>query len=293
MRELVDYSKQHKVGIWCWKHSRDLRTPEARQQFFKLCHDLGVVGAKIDFFDHEAKEVVDLYTVLLKDAAEYKILVNFHGANKPTGEARTWPNELTREAIRGMESRSVQMRSAHDATLPFTRMLAGHADYTPMLFGERRRETSWAHQIATAAIFTSPVLIYGAHPKSMLENPAVEMIKSIPSVWDETIALPVSEIGEIAAFARRRNNAWFLAIMNGPAAKTVKVPLTFLGGGKYQAMLVRDQPEEAAAVKIENITLSQKESLTIELRGGGGFVGRFAKTLTASREAQSTSVHQS
>ncbi len=66
MRELVDYSKQYKVGIWFWKHSKDLRTPEAREQFFKLCSSLGVVGAKIDFFDHEAKEIIDLYQALLK-----------------------------------------------------------------------------------------------------------------------------------------------------------------------------------------------------------------------------------
>src|SRR5260221_9464341 len=94
-------------------------------------------------------------------------------------------------------------RARHNTTLPFTRFLAGPADYTPVLFGERRRETSWAHQIATAVVFTSPLMIYGAHPKNILENPAVDIIKSIPSVWDETRVLSMSEIGELAAFARR------------------------------------------------------------------------------------------
>jgi alpha-glucosidase len=280
MRELVDYSRQHKVGVWFWKHSRDLRTPEARQQFFKLLNHVGVVGAKIDFFDHEAKEIIDLYQVLLKEAAEHKIMLNFHGANKPAGESRTWPNEMTREAIRGMEARKMETRAVHNTTLPFTRMLAGHADYTAMLFGERRRETSWAHQIASAAILTSPVLIYGAHPKNILDNPAVDMIKSVPSVWDETIALPVCEIGEIAAFARRRDNRWFLAIMNGSTARSIKVPLTFLGRNQYQAMLVRDRQDDAAAVEIENIIVSRKDSLTIALRAGGGFIARFAKSLS-------------
>jgi len=87
-----------------------------------------------------------------------------------------------------MESRSVTERSTHNTTLPFTRFLAGHADYTPVLFGERRRETSWSHQIATAAVFTSALMTYAAHPKNILVNPGVEMIKSIPSIWDETIA---------------------------------------------------------------------------------------------------------
>jgi alpha-glucosidase len=279
MRELVDFSRQHKVGVWFWKHSRDLRTPEARQQFFKLLNTVGVVGAKIDFFDHEAKEIIDLYQVLLKEAAEHKIMLNFHGANKPAGESRTWPNEMTREAIRGMEARKMETRAVHNTTLPFTRMLAGHADYTAMLFGERRRETSWAHQIASAAILTSPVLIYGAHPKNILDNPAVDMIKSVPSVWDETIALPVCEIGEIAAFARRHNNRWFLAIMNGSTARSIKVPLTFLGRNQYQAMLVRDRQDDAAAVEIETPMVSGKDLLTIALRAGGGFIARFAKPL--------------
>ena len=278
MRELVQYSRQNKIGIWFWKHSKDLRTPEAREKFFKLLADLGVVGAKIDFFDHEAKEIIDLYQSLLNEAAKHRIMVNFHGANKPAGESRTWPNEMTREGIKGMEARSMPSRSTHDTTLPFTRMLAGHADYTAMHFGERRRETSWAHQIASAAIFTSPVLIYGAHPKSILENPAVDLIKSIPSVWDQTIALPVCEIGEIAAFARRSGNRWFLAVLNGPTAKTIKIPLTFLGATSYKAMFVRDEQKEPAAVKIDNAMPSRKDSLTIELRSGGGFVGRFTRS---------------
>ena len=277
MRELVDYSRRQKVAIWFWKHSKDLRTAQAREKFFKLLNDLGVVGAKIDFFDHEAKEIIDLYQALLEQSARHKIMVDFHGANKPAGESRTWPNEMTREAIRGLEYRNMQTRAAHDATLPFTRFLAGHADYTPMIFGERRRETSWAHQIASAAIFTSPVLIYGAHPKNILENPAVEMIKGIPSVWDETIALSVSEIGELAAFARRRGESWFLAIMNGPAAKSIKVPLSFLGSSKYKAMLVRDVQEDAAAVSIENSAANRSDTLTIGLRAGGGFIGRFSR----------------
>src|SRR5262249_42596637 len=91
----------------------ELRTPEAREEFFKKLSRLGVVGAKIDFFDHEHKEIVDLYTTLLREAAKHHLMVNFHGANKPTGEARTWPNELTREAVRGMESSRLRERARH------------------------------------------------------------------------------------------------------------------------------------------------------------------------------------
>ena len=120
-----------------------------------------------------------------------------------------------------------------------------------MVFGERRKETSWAHQIASAAILTSPLLVYGGHPASLLANPAVEMIKSIPSVWDETRVLPGSEIGELALFARRSGNTWFIAAMNGPTGRTVKVDLSFLPRRTYRALIVRDRLEDAAAVEVE------------------------------------------
>lgn len=275
LRELVEFSAGHNVKIWLWKHSRDVRDAQARRQFFKKCHDFGIAGAKVDFFDHEAKEIIDLYQAILREAAEFQVMLDFHGANKPAGEARTWPNEMTREGIYGLEHRRSDGWSKINTTLPFTRMVAGHADYTPVIFGERRRETSWAHQIATAAIFTSPLLVYGAHPKSILENPGVEIIKSIPSVWDQTIVLPVSAIGELAAFARRQGDRWFVAILNGPVARSISLPLSFLGKGAHAALLGRDVAEEPAALKVEATSVSRGVPISIDLRAGGGFIGRF------------------
>jgi len=276
-RELVEYSKQQGVGLWFWRHTRELRTPQAREEFFSMCQDLGVVGVKLDFFDHEAKEVIDLYEELLRAGAEHQILVNFHGANKPTGRDRTWPNELVREAVRGMESSSMRQRARHETILPFTRYLAGHVDYTTMHFGERRRDTSWTHQIATKVIFDSQLLTIVAHPQKILDNPAVDVIKSIPAVWDETIVLPESEIGELAAFARRTGETWFLGVMCGPQAKTIHVPLTFLSAGQYNASLVRDNKENDAAVVLEDRIVRRGDVLAIEMINGGGFVGRFTR----------------
>jgi len=274
LRELIEYSRARQVGVWLWKHSKDIRDPAARTAFFQHAQEVGAVGVKLDFFDHEAKEVMDLYRAALEGAAAHRLMVDFHGANKPTGESRTWPNELNREAVSGMERRSMPAWAQHDTTIPFTRMLAGHLDFTPMLFGERRRETSWAHQIATAALFTAPLLVYGAHPQAMLDNPAVDLIKSIPTVWDETRVLPQSEIGEIAAFARRHGKQWFLVIANGPSARSVEVPLSFLGKGSHAAFLVRDEADEPAAVRVEHVTVRREDSLKIDLRAGGGFVAR-------------------
>jgi alpha-glucosidase len=274
LRELVDYSNQQNVKLWFWKHRRTLGTEREREEFFSLLSRLGVAGAKIDFFDHEAKEVIDLYQAILRSSAEHKIMVEFHGANKPAGESRTWPNELSREAIRGLEYRSMSLRSVHNTTLPFTRFLAGHGDYTPVHFGERRRETSWAHQIATAIVFTSPLMIYGAHPQHILDNPAHDLIKSIPSVWDETIVLPQSEIGELAGFARRSGDVWFVGVMNALTGKTIRISLHFLSERRYRATIVLDQMDEPAAVKIENVHISHSENLVARMRAGGGFVAR-------------------
>jgi alpha-glucosidase len=276
LQSFVEYSREHHVGIWLWKDSRRLRTPEARSDFFELCNSVGVVGVKIDFLDHEAKEVIDLYETLLRDAARHKLMVDFHGANKPTGEARTWPNELTREGVRGMEAR-MKDRAVHDATLPFTRYLAGHGDYTPLVFGQRRGDTTAAHQIATVAIFTSPLLVYGGHPQSLLDSPAVDVIKSIPSVWDETIVLSGSEIGTLAAFARRHGEDWFLAVLAGPTRQERIVPLSFLGDGAYQATLVSDTKDDPACVAVKRREVTAADSLPIELASGGGFIARFTR----------------
>jgi len=280
LKELVDYSGQRGVKILIWSSRKAIQDPAKLREFFEMCRRTGVAGAKIDFFDHENKEVVDLYETILKTAAEFKLVVDFHGANKPTGNERTWPNELGHEGIRGMEYQPPWSR--HEVTLPFTRMLAGLADYTPMHFGKKLGDTTWAHQVANAIILQAPLLCYAAHPANILANPAVDVIRAIPSTWDETIALPASDIGEVAAFARRKGDTWFLAVTNGPNARTIPIELSFLGsreergGDSYQATLIRDTGE-AAAVQMEHVTLSRADTLYVNLRSGGGFVGRFVK----------------
>ena len=277
LRDVVEYSKKQGVGILVWRHRRTLEDSAERRKLFASLQKAGVAGVKVDFLDHEAKEVIDLYEAVLKDAAEFKLLVDFHGANKPTGRQRTWPNEMTREGVYGMEHKSIKEWAPFNTTFPFVRMLAGPADYTPVVFGERRRETSWAHQIASAAILTSPLLVYGGNPASLLSNPAVDIIKSIPSVWDETIVLPPSAIGELALFARRRGGTWFIAAMNGSAAKTVKIDLAFLGAGTYTASIARDKLDDPAAIEIETREVTKGRPLEIAMRPAGGFVVKLTK----------------
>ena len=127
---MIEYSKTRGVGIWVWRHRNTLGDRDRRRELFASLQKAGVVGVKVDFLDHEAKEVIDLYQDILRDAAEHRLMINFHGANKPAGEARTWPNEMTREAIYGLEHRRIEAWAGFNATFPFVRMLAGHAPTT-------------------------------------------------------------------------------------------------------------------------------------------------------------------
>jgi alpha-glucosidase len=284
LRDVVKHAADNNVKLIVWHHSNRLRTLEAMDQFFRRLHDFGIAGAKIDFFDHEHKETIDQYQMILRKAAEYKIVLDFHGANKPAGETRTWPNEFTREAVRGMEASRFTERALLETTLPFTRYLAGHAEYTVVHFGARRGDTTVAHQIATAAVFYAPLLTYSLHPQKALESPAVEMIRAIPAIWDETIVLPPSEIGELAVFARRRGNDWFLVVLNGPQKKSVQIPLKFLKDGQYRAMVVKDRDDGSASttqptagMSVENATMSGNDVVNLDLMAGGGYIAKFSR----------------
>ena len=278
LHDVVADARRYNVGLFLWVHSKKLRDPAARTEMFDRCKAAGAAGLKIDFFDHEHKEVIDLYQAILRETAEHHLLVNFHGANKPTGESRTWPNELTREAVRGMEASKLADRATHDATLPFTRYLAGPADYTPMLFSDRRGNTTWTHQIATAVVFTSPLITFAAHPQKIVDHPACNLIKLIPASWDETLVLPLSEIGESAILARRTGDDWFVAAVNGAAGKKVELPLSFLKPGvDYSAMTARDVSSDPATLEFsDRVTLTAAQKLAFDCAPGGGFVARLA-----------------
>ena len=277
LKDLVDYSRKKNVGIWLWEHSKTLRDPAARTTFFRHCHDLGITGIKIDFFDHEAKEVIDLYMSILKEAATFHLLVDFHGSNKPTGLSRTWPNEMTREAVKGMEASKLEDRATHETTIPFTRLLAGPAEYTVVHFGERRKNTTWSHQLASAVILGgAPLITYASNPENLLSSPAVEIIKKIPSDYDETIVLPGSAIGEMAAFARRKGDTWFLAVMNGAAPKKIRINLNFLKN-RVKAIIAKDVSGNAGNLTMATGSFTPTDNLDLDLEAGGGYLAMFEK----------------
>lgn len=275
LKDVIKFAGQQKVGIWLWKSAKELINEGPRTDFFRKCSAWGIKGLKIDQFDCERKDMVDLYAAILRDAAKNKLMIDFRGCDKPTGEVRTWPNELGRAAITGMDDGSASDRASQDVILPFTRILAGNADYMPMQFGSKRGNTTWAHQLASAVILGAPLLTYSSAPASILTNPALSLIRSIPSTWDEVVVLGDSGIGDLAVMAFRSGNTWFLAVMSNGKPHTFKVPLTFLGQGDYQAMLAGDDMSNPASLKIENTTLRKSHIIEVQMPAGGGFLARF------------------
>ena len=121
------------------------------------------------------------------------------------------------------------------------------------------------------------MLTYATNPENILNSPAVDIIKKIPSCWDETIVLPGSQIGSLAAYARRKGNTWFVAVMNGTAPNTWKAPLTFLGAGKYKASIAEDVPGNPAALDVHNADFTSGSTLALSLAAGGGYIAIFEK----------------
>jgi alpha-glucosidase len=278
MKELVTYSKSKNVNIWVWAAYPDnnglkgLADSTYMADFFKRCKDIGIVGLKVDFMSSETQDMMAFYRRALKEAAKLKLMLDFHGVNKPTGLSRTWPNEMTREAVRGLEYEEGTDYAEHNTILPFTRYLAGPGDYTPLSFQPYVSKTTLAHQVATSVIFTSPLLVLGADPETLLKSASLEFVKQIPSVWDQTVVLPFSKIGEVAGFARRSGNTWFVAVMNNTEKRSISLPLSFLPGGKYNYSSLSDDSDKVNK-SVRSISASDK--LDISLASGGGFIAVF------------------
>ncbi len=274
LKELCDYARGKGVGINVWKHWSGLQDPAVRRDFLHQCASAGAAGVKIDFMDSESRQRIQFYTDTLKDAAREHLLINFHGANKPTGEARTYPNELTREGIRGLEyNKWSALPPEHYATLPFTRFLAGHGDFTPCTFNpDRLKGTTAALQLASAITTTSPLLHWADYWKRYEESAAREVVTEIPSTWDETRVLPGSKIGELAAMARRKGEDWFVAVVNGGDARTYALNLDFLDQKPYQATFVRDAEGAPGKLTVEHAPANRQQKLEVKLAAGGGFV---------------------
>lgn len=275
MKEVTAYAKTQGVKIWAWTHSKELFTPEQRTDYFTKAKALGIVGLKIDFMKDADPVWVKWYDDCLRDASKYELMVDFHGAVKPTGRERTWPNELTREAIRGREQG--KLSAFHDISLIFTRFVQGHGDYTPTDFRpEKLRGSTWSHELAMAVTFTSPLFCFSGRPEDYIASDAFDFLKTLPATWDETIVLPGSEIGEMAAIVRRKGNEWYIGVLNNNKVDKFNINLGFLGKGSYTMEKFEDVADKNDAWNHSKSKVTANNTLSLNLSKDGGSVMRFS-----------------
>jgi alpha-glucosidase len=281
MPEVLQYAEEKGVKCWLWLYWTDI--DRQLEEAFALYEKWGVAGVKIDFMARDDQEMVNWYHKVVREAAEHHLMVNFHGAYKPTGMRRTLPNMMTREGVLGNEYNawSTRITPDHDVTLPFTRMLAGQMDYTPGGFLNRGKGEFRAghptqvmgtrcHTLAKFVVYNSPITTVCDHPDHYYGEPGVEFLKEVPAVWDETKVLN-GEIGEYITMARRSGNKWFIGSMTNSYERTLKIPFDFLGNKNYVIHTFRDVNGDPVSVNMETKKITGDDELTIHMQPGGGF----------------------
>ena len=284
---LVEYARSKNVRLFVWGHSLDLQTAGVDKTFDYLA-SLGVAGVKIDFINSDSQEAVQWCARTLEAAARHHLMVDFHGAYKPTGLARTYPNFVTQEGVLGNEYNKLggnRNDSRHSLILPFTRGLLGPMDYTPGGFINRTPVTfrvtapaqtigTRARQLAMTVVYRSPLLVLCDSPANYRGQPGVEFFRGLPTVWDESVVLS-AELDKHIVIARRSGERWYLAAMNGDAASTLDVSLGFLGS-KRRDWRLREFADGADPVAPETVseatrTLGENRTLRLHLQPGGGY----------------------
>jgi alpha-glucosidase len=283
--ELVNYARGKGIKLFLWIHSNDL-TREGFDKVFSQAENWGFAGVKVDFMSSDSQETVRWYAAVLEAAAKYKLMVDFHGAYKPTGLARTYPNYITQEGVLGNEYNKLGYLCTpeHTATLPFTRGLLGPSDFTPggfinvpqtdfkvnypaQVMGTRAR------QLAMTIIYQSPLLVMCDSPVNYRNQPGIEFLRALPTVWDETVVLG-GKVGQYVALARRSGNRWYLAAMNGDTSSHVTVPLKFLGKGQWQIRSFADSasPSAPPSELVETIiVIKSGRDIDLNLAPAGGY----------------------
>ncbi|HNW56938.1 MAG TPA: glycoside hydrolase family 97 protein [Bacteroidales bacterium] len=289
--ELCKYAESKNVGVILWVvwKTLDDQIDKALDQY----EEWGVKGIKVDFMQRDDQPVVNFYHEATKKAAEHHMLIDFHGAYKPDGLGRTYPNAITREGVKGLENDkwSKDISPDHDVTIPFTRMVAGPMDYTPgaMINMERSnfnpqftRPTSQgtrAHQVALYVIYESPLQMLSDSPSNyMKEQETTDFIVNIPVVWDDIIGID-GKVGDYLLVARRSGKEWFVGAITDWTARDMDLNLSFLPEGEYVMEVFRDGVNaDKYAGDYKHLTMNVKsgDKMKIHLAPGGGYAARIS-----------------
>lgn len=285
---ILEYARARGVKILLWMTWG--ACDKLMHQAFPLYEEWGVAGVKVDFMNADHEDMVDFYDRATELAARHKLVINFHGAFKPTGRHRTWPNELTREAVLGEEhNKWGTVDATHNAALPFTRALGGPMDYTPGGFdnwtrAERKpRGTAprvvgtRGHTLAKYVAFDSFLQLLVDYPANYHGQPGWDFLRAVPTTWDETRVIAGTP-GDHVALARRHGEDWYVGLLVGEAAdRTVHVPLRFLGDGAYRARVWEDGSRAHVVptqLKVYDRDVTAGDTLILNAKAEGGAVAR-------------------
>jgi alpha-glucosidase len=295
IHDVIRHAKEKNVGVLLWYNTggpnnvvtekpRDsLFYPEVRRFELELLKQWGVKGIKVDFFQSDKPAIIKLYQDIARDAADYQIMVNFHGCTLPRGWTRTYPNLMSMEAVRGEECYLFdplfpERAPVQNTITPFTRNVVGPMDYTPMALsnGKYPHRSTYAHELALTVLFESGWVHFADDPDTYRKLPDApkQFIRELPVAWDDT-RFVAGYPGREIVLARRQGQTWYLAGVNGASGQAL-LDLNLkriLGSGQYQLTLITDGTD-AQHFATETKALSGTDPLPVAMLPYGGFVAK-------------------
>jgi alpha-glucosidase len=291
MPQICDYADKKGVGIRVWVHWKALY-PKI-DSAFAVFERWGIKGVMVDFMNRDDQEMVNIQTEILQKAAEHHLHIQFHGAYKPTGLSRTWPNEFTREGSLNYENDKWgnPITPEDDLNVVFTRLLAGPTDYhlggfravtaagykaqytRPLVLGTR------CHMLAMYVVLESYLAMVCDYPAAYEGQGGWDFLKAVPTSWDET-RVPEAIPGQWVTIARRKGDEWFVGTINNSEKRQVTLSLRWLPPGRYTATVYSDAADAGANpdhLDIETRVVGPTDTLVVELAAGGGQVMRLRK----------------
>lgn len=268
LKKVVDYGRSKNIGVWLYVNLQALVKQE--DELFPLYHQWGIKGVKFGFVQVGSQRWTAWLIDAIKKAAANELMVDVHDDYRPTGEDRTYPNLMTAEGVRGNEEFP---DATHNTILPFTRYIAGPADYT-ICYYDKRIKTTHAHQLALSVVYYSPLqtLFWYDKPSAYENEPEIEFFEKVPTVWNETKVIQ-GKPGEFITTARRSGNDWFVGIITNNDARTLQIPLSFLIKEKqYEATIYADDPSVSTKTKVsvKKSMVKAATTLNVKLDASGG-----------------------
>ncbi|NEW77901.1 MAG: glycoside hydrolase family 97 protein [Gelidibacter sp.] len=292
VKELIRYGKEKGVGIILWVLWKPL--DENLNEILETYKSWGAKGIKIDYMQRNDQYMVNSYEQIAKECARLELLVDFHGAFKPSGLRRTYPNVINYEGVKGNENNkwSNENTPEHNVTLPFIRMVAGPMDYTPGAMSNRQGKNfaisfdrpsslgTRAHQVSMYVIYEAPLQMMCESPSRYYEEQeTVDFMTQIPTTWDKTHVLEAS-VGNYIALARKKEDKWYMGAMTDWDERTLDLDLSFLEEGNYKMEIFKDGVNAnkfAEDYKVETIDVTKNSKVTVKMAKGGGWAAIITK----------------